>query len=117
VSVSAIEKYPEVPCGEGVSASQAVSAWPKQPHRGFPWNELVQKNGVPHIDNDSGGDSINLPFLRGLLSPGSSPPGRAPLGGARGVSKHAFWLLVPFAWHFQYGFSAQKELDSNQPVL
>ena len=29
---------------------------------------MLVQNGVPHIGSDAGDDSINLPFLRGLLS-------------------------------------------------
>ena len=42
-----------------------------EPRQRGAWNELL-KNGIPQIDNYSGGDSVNLPFLLGLPSGGIS---------------------------------------------
>ena len=66
-----------------------------EPHRRGAWNGLVQK-GVPCIGNNAGDDSVDLPFLRGLLSRGPRRVAR-PLDWAKEVSEHAFRLLVPFA--------------------
>ena len=88
-SVSAIEKYPEMPCSGSVSASQVVPTWSNRVGE-------VLENGVPHIDNNAGDDSINLPFLRGLLSRGLRRV-TGPLDGAKEVSGHALRLLVPIA--------------------
>ena len=92
-SVSAIERYPEVSCGESVLMSQMVSTWSN--HVGEVLGMMVQ-NGVPHIGHNVGDDSIYLPFLRAILFRGLRRVAR-PLDGAKGVSEHALRLLVPFA--------------------
>ena len=92
-SVSAIERYPEVSCGESVLMSQMVSTWSN--HVGEVLGMMVQ-NGVPHIDHNVGDDSIYLPFLRGFHSRGFRRVAR-PLDGVMEVSEHALRPLVPFA--------------------
>ena len=60
VSASAIEKHPEVPCGECPDVADSLDL--AEPRRSGAWDELVQ-NGVPQIDNNTRNDSINLPFF------------------------------------------------------
>ena len=55
---------------------------------------LVQ-NGVPRIGSDSGDDSINLPFLRGLLSPVVFAESRALSMGPRRFPSMPFACVFP----------------------